>query len=80
MSLTTVITRRNSWKESLGKIWGGEGGGAVNKVHYGISENDELPEDMNMICNVQIVTVSQNYQLSIACEERIRSFTNLPIS
>ena len=58
----------------------GGGGGGVNKVHYGLSENDELHEDLNMICNVQIVTVSQNYQLSIACEERIRSFTNLPIS
>ena len=72
----TVITRRNSWKESLGKIWGG----GVNKVHYGLSENDELHKDLNTLFNVQIVTVSQNYQLSIACEERIRSFTNLPIS
>ena len=79
MSLTTVITRRNSWKESLGKIWGGGGGGVgFNKVHYGLSENDELHKVI--MFNVQMVTVSQNYQLSIACEERIRSFTNLPIS
>ena len=73
----TVIARRNSWKESLGKIWGV---GGVNKVHYGLSENDELHKDLNTMFNVQMVTVSQNYQLSIACEERIRSFTNLPIS
>ena len=47
-------------------------------MHYGLSENDELPKDLNMMFNVQMVTVSQHYQLSIACEER--SFTNLPIS
>ena len=56
------------------------GGGGVNKVHYGLSENDELRKDLNTMFNVQMVTVSQNYQLSIECEERIRSFTNLPTS
>ena len=49
-------------------------------MHYGLSENDELHKDLNTMFNVQMVTVSQNYQLSIACEEHIRSFTNLPIS
>ena len=39
--------------------------GGVNKVHYGLSENDELHKDLNTMFKVQMVTVS------LACVQTI---------
>ena len=46
ISLGISVIPRGNWKQKYDEIFFGGGGAGVNKVHYGLCENDESCEHL----------------------------------